>query len=85
VDLGARVRVNAILPAAIDTPMLRAGFRGREPSFAALKRMHPSGTIGTPADVGRLAVFLASEETSFVTGAIWNIDGGISSRLHDPE
>jgi NAD(P)-dependent dehydrogenase (short-subunit alcohol dehydrogenase family) len=85
VDLGGRVRVNAIVPAAIETPMLRAGFAGRERSLAELHRMHPSGTIGMPADVARIAVFLASSDAPFVNGAIWNIDGGISGRLHDPE
>ncbi|MCP9456392.1 MAG: SDR family oxidoreductase [Nitrospira sp.] len=85
VDLGGRVRVNAVNPAAVVTPMLREGFRGKEDRLAALAGMHPIGRIAEPEEVARAVVFLSSPEASFVTGAIFNVDGGILSRLHDPE
>jgi NAD(P)-dependent dehydrogenase (short-subunit alcohol dehydrogenase family) len=85
VDLGGRVRVNAVNPAAVATPMLREGFRGKEDRLAALAEMHPIGRIAEPEEVARAVVFLSSSEASFVTGAIFNVDGGILSRLHDPE
>lgn len=85
VELGARVRVNAIEPAAIDTAMLRAGFDGRSQEFSQLLAYHPSRCIGTPNDIARLAVWLTSDTASFANGACFAIDGGIGARLHDPE
>jgi len=85
VDLGGRVRVNAICPAAIDTPMLREGFEGRSSSnLDSLRTCHPAGRIGHPKEVAELALWLASPQASFVSGACYEIDGAISSRLHDP-
>lgn len=84
VDLGPEVRVVALAPAAIDTPMLRAGFEGRPEAFAALEGVHPAGRIGQPEEVARAALFLASPEAGFVTGAVLWQDGGVLSRLHDP-
>ena len=85
VDLGGRVRVNAISPAAIDTPMLREGFEGRSASdLDHLRQCHPAGRIGQPSEVAELALWLASPQASFVSGACYDIDGAIGSRLHDP-
>jgi NAD(P)-dependent dehydrogenase (short-subunit alcohol dehydrogenase family) len=84
VELGGRVRVNAICPAAIDTPMLRQGFARRPAGLRRLARFHPAGRIGTSAEVAELAVFLASERAGFVTGQAWGLDGGIGAMLHDP-
>jgi NAD(P)-dependent dehydrogenase (short-subunit alcohol dehydrogenase family) len=84
VDLGSRVRVNAICPAAISTPMLEAGFEGRSAARRELDEFHPSGRIGAPDEVARLAVFMASGEVGFLHGSCLGLDGGISARLHDP-
>ena len=84
VDLGARVRINALLPAAVNTPMLAAGFAGNEAGFAALGAVHPLGRIAHTSEVARTAVFLASEQASFISGAALLVDGGIAGRLHDP-
>jgi NAD(P)-dependent dehydrogenase (short-subunit alcohol dehydrogenase family) len=84
VELGKRVRVNAICPGAIDTDMLRAGFEGKEHEFRLLEKAHPTGSIGTPDDVAKLAVFLASPNNAFFTGGVYSIDGAIGARLHDP-
>lgn len=84
VDLGPEVRVVALAPAAIDTPMLRAGFEGRPEAFAALEAVHPAGRIGAPDEVARAALFLASPDAGFITGAVLWQDGGVLSRLHDP-
>jgi NAD(P)-dependent dehydrogenase (short-subunit alcohol dehydrogenase family) len=84
VDLGPRVRVNAINPAATATPMLLAGFEGKPKEFAALAQKHPLGRIADPKEVARVALFLASGDASFVTGATLHMDGGIGARLHDP-
>lgn len=84
VDVGAHVRVNAICPAAIDTPMLRAGFEGEEGALGKLKSFHPVGHIGGVEDVASACVYLADSSSSFVNGAILVLDGGILGRLHDP-
>jgi NAD(P)-dependent dehydrogenase (short-subunit alcohol dehydrogenase family) len=84
VDLGPRVRVNAVNPAATATPMLLAGFAGRERDLETLGRMHPLERIADPDEVARTALFLASDAASFITGSTLHIDGGIGARLHDP-
>lgn len=84
VDLGGRVRINAICPAAIATPMLVEGFAGREAALDQLGKMHPAGRIGEPKEVAALALFLASDAARFITGAEIMLDGGIHTRLHDP-
>lgn len=84
VDLGPRVRINAISPAATATPMLLAGFEGKPKEFEELAKKHPLERIAEPGEIARVALFLASPEAAFITGATLQVDGGISSRLHDP-
>jgi NAD(P)-dependent dehydrogenase (short-subunit alcohol dehydrogenase family) len=74
-----RVRVNAVLPGAIDTPMLWGNLReGMEPQalIDMLVKQHPIGRIGVPGDVARSVAFLLDPENSFVTGALLSVDGG---------
>lgn len=84
VDLGGRVRVNAIEPAAIATDMLKAGFADQPQQYALLQGCHPQGRIGTPEEVAALALAIASGELRFLHGACIGMDGGISARLYDP-
>lgn len=84
VDLGPRVRVVCLAPAAIATPMLMAGFEGREEAFAQLESCHPVRRIGTPEEAAQAALFLVSEAAAFATGTTFWLDGGVLSRLHDP-
>jgi len=84
VDLGPRVRVNAICPAATATPMLQAGFADNPTALAQLSFMHPRGRIALPAEIADIAFFLASPQADFLTGTILYADGGICARLHDP-
>jgi NAD(P)-dependent dehydrogenase (short-subunit alcohol dehydrogenase family) len=83
-DFAGEVTVNTVSPAAIDTPMLKAGFDGSLEKLAELGRHHPVGRIGTPQEVANLAIFLASDQARFITGAEVCVDGGIGIRLHDP-
>lgn len=85
VELGARVRVNCICPAAVATPMLLAGFQGKEEVLQELSQVHPIGRIAQPEEVAQVALFLASPAASFITGAAIGVDGGISACLHDPD
>jgi len=75
------IRVNAIAPASVDTPLLRESFdRAEDPAAARAANVlrHPLGRLGTPGDVAELALFLASDRSSWITGAIHPIDGGAS-------
>jgi NAD(P)-dependent dehydrogenase (short-subunit alcohol dehydrogenase family) len=85
VELGGRVRVNAIAPAAVNTAMLQAGFEGSPDKLAELAAFHPAGRIAEPEEVAAVAVFLASRAAGFMTGSVIEVDGGILSRLHDPD
>jgi len=84
VDLGPRVRVNAIEPAAIETDMLKAGFVGKPDLYTQLQRCHPQQRIGQPEEVARLALAIAEGGMKFLHGGCIGLDGGISNKLHDP-
>lgn len=84
VDVGDRIRVNAIAPAAIATEMLKAGFSASPEMLEGLRAFHPVGDIGEPIEVAEAALMLASHRLPFLNGAVLSLDGGISSRLHDP-
>jgi NAD(P)-dependent dehydrogenase (short-subunit alcohol dehydrogenase family) len=83
VDLGPQVRVNAVCPAAISTPMLEAGFAGRPATRRQLDEFHPAGRIGEPAEVAAVIRWLA-ESPGFLTGTCVGLDGALAARLHDP-
>lgn len=72
------IRVNAICPGAIDTPMLRAAMarRGRDPEEVA-GRLSPFGRFGTPAEIAQAALWLCSDASSFTTGHALAVDGGM--------
>jgi glucose 1-dehydrogenase len=70
------IRVNGIGPGIVETPLTAAGL-GAPGVRAALERQIPLGRIGQPVDIGAAAVFLASEEASYITGQMLYIDGGI--------
>jgi NAD(P)-dependent dehydrogenase (short-subunit alcohol dehydrogenase family) len=83
------IRVNAVLPGAIDTGMLRDGLNREQATGAAmdkkLKKLggkHPVGRIGDPEEIGRTILALADNKISaFVTGQSVIIDGGATVRL----
>jgi len=84
VDLGGRVRVNCLAPAATETAMLKAGFADRPKAYQALAAAHPAGRIAAPDEVAQAALFLTADDCRFITGATLYCDGGVLSRLHDP-
>jgi NAD(P)-dependent dehydrogenase (short-subunit alcohol dehydrogenase family) len=85
VDLGPRVRVNAIEPGAIATSMLRAGFDGKTDLYHQLELCHPQERIGRPEEVANVALRIAGREMCFLHGACVPLDGGVGSRLFDPD
>ena len=84
VELGGSVRVSAIEPAAISTPMLEAGFADNPALRSQLEEFHPTGSIGDPEDVARVVLFLLDPSNKFINGSVFPLGGGIHSRLHDP-
>ena len=69
------IRVNAVCPAVIETPMADRAFNTEKKLKNAIA-MHPLGRLGTPKEVANAVCWLASDESSFVTGAALAIDGG---------
>lgn len=74
------VRVNCICPGVINTAMVERITGGTEAALERLKRMQPMPRVGEAEDVARMALFLASDESSFVTGAAMVVDGGYVAR-----
>lgn len=79
IDLGPKVRCNCYCPAAVDTPMVQKYFDAAEDKAAverALTGSHIIPRLGEPEEVAKLVCFLASDESSWTTGASFVIDGG---------
>lgn len=74
-ELGPEIRVNAILPGAISTAMLDSV--GGEAAVEPMKQMSPLKRVGQGRDIGTVALFFATDDSSFVTGQLLRVDGGI--------
>lgn len=73
------IRCNAICPGVVETPILDRYLSAsptRDAGIAAFGSRHPMGRIGQPEEIAAVAVFLASDESSFITGAEIPVDGG---------
>jgi 3-oxoacyl-[acyl-carrier protein] reductase len=68
------IRVNAIAPGLTDTAQPRYG--SNEQEIYAMAKAVPLGRIGTPEDIAKLGVFLASDDASYITGQVYHINGG---------
>jgi NAD(P)-dependent dehydrogenase (short-subunit alcohol dehydrogenase family) len=78
------VRVNALCPGPVDTPLLRELF-AQDPEQAARRMVHvPMGRFARAEEIANAALFLASDESSFVTAASFLVDGGISGAYTTP-
>ena len=76
------IRCNAICPGTVESPSLQERIKAQggnyEEVLAAFKARQPIGRIGTPEEIATLAVYLASDESSYTTGIAWSIDGGMT-------
>src|SRR5262245_28134503 len=76
-----KVRCNVICPGAVDTPMMAHVLHGANPKLRqGFERSHPLGRLGTPEDIAFMALYLASDESSWVTGSVCTIDGGSAAQ-----
>lgn len=78
------IRANCVCPGTVDTPML-AWAASLDPNpqsvYDACNQMHPLGRIAQPREIAEVVAFLAHENSSFVTGAVWTVDGGLLTRI----
>ncbi|MBO0132229.1 SDR family NAD(P)-dependent oxidoreductase [Agrobacterium burrii] len=84
------IRVNAICPGYIDTPMLQSFFAGAgsggkgrtiDTLKEAVRNVHPIRNYGTPEDIANLVNWLASDEARYASGQLWVLDGGLSAQV----
>jgi len=79
------VRVNALCPGPVETPLLLSIF-GDDPAALERRRIHwPTGRLAKPREIVNAALFLASDESSYVTGATFQVDGGLTAAYVTPE
>jgi len=75
----SNIRVNAVAPAVVQTPIYGAFIAAEEmdTALASFNEFHPIGRIGNSVDIANTISFLLADESSWVTGAIWDVDGGV--------
>ncbi len=83
-ELAPDIRINAILPAATLTKMLEEGFQDNPEQLKLLAECHPLNRLAQPVEIAKAVQYLLSDESSFMTGSLLEINGGIGSLLHDP-
>jgi NAD(P)-dependent dehydrogenase (short-subunit alcohol dehydrogenase family) len=77
------IRVNAVLPGDVDTPLLRAGGRATpltDDDIARMGESIPLGRVAQPREIANVVAFLASDEASYVTGILMPVDGGSTAQ-----
>ncbi|MEM6463654.1 MAG: glucose 1-dehydrogenase [Pseudomonadota bacterium] len=82
-DMGQyQIRVNALSPGYTETALVKEFFANNDPSLQEqVLNVHPMRRIATPGEIANCIVFLLSDEASFVTGADWRVDGGLTARF----
>ncbi|MBM4419499.1 MAG: SDR family oxidoreductase [Chloroflexi bacterium] len=78
------IRVNAVCPGAVETPLMRSNLRwvgNEEEEYRKIARSAPLGRVGRPEEIAEIVLWLASDASSFATGAPFVVDGGLISRL----
>ena len=79
------IRVNALCPGPVETPLLLNIF-GDDPAAPERRKIHwPTGRLGKPPEIVNMALFLASDESSYVTGSTLLVDGGLTAAYVTPE
>ena len=75
------IRCNVICPGAVDTPMMAHVLHSSNPKrLERVAKSHPLGRVGTPEDIAAMGLFLASDESSWITGSVFTVDGGYAAQ-----
>ncbi len=75
------IRCNVMCPGAVDTPMMAHVLHGSNPKrMERVAKSHPLGRVGTPQDIASMGLFLASDESAWVTGSVFTVDGGYAAQ-----
>ncbi len=80
-ELAPSVRVNCVCPGDVDTPLTAAQLpmEGRKEALREMSALYPLGRIAKPREIADVITFLVSDKASFVTGAVWLVDGGLTA------
>ena len=79
------IRCNALCPGPVETPLL-LNIYGSDPAALERRRIHwPTGRLAKPREIVNAALFLASDESSYVNGAVFTVDGGLTAAYVTPE
>jgi NAD(P)-dependent dehydrogenase (short-subunit alcohol dehydrogenase family) len=73
------IRINAVLPGAIETPLLAQVMAHSPDVIGVMAAQHPLGRIGAPPEIASAVAFLASDDASFITGVALPVDGGFAA------
>jgi NAD(P)-dependent dehydrogenase (short-subunit alcohol dehydrogenase family) len=77
-EYAPKLRVNVIAPSLVDTP-LATRLLNNEKKQEKMAERHPLKRVGTPSDIAKMAAFLLSDDSSWMTGQVLGVDGGIST------
>jgi len=77
---GASIRINAVCPGVIDTPLIAPNMRDRPQVQKAYVDMEPIGRLGKPEEIAAAVLWLCSDEASFVIGSCFSVDGGVVAK-----
>jgi NAD(P)-dependent dehydrogenase (short-subunit alcohol dehydrogenase family) len=78
------IRVNTVIPGGVDTEAMRDSYGGNADWAQAVAAAVPLGRFGRPDELASAILFLASDESSYVTGACLSVDGGKAVQMHVP-
>jgi NAD(P)-dependent dehydrogenase (short-subunit alcohol dehydrogenase family) len=77
------IRVNSIAPGFVRTPMVEEGLKSGGPTVEEIEKKVPIGRIAEPEEIAKAALFLVSDDASYITGATLAVDGGFLANAYE--